>query len=547
MEYREVSLETEATTSTDSIEINSINTYDRHFPDKDPSPTLLIIDDEESSRRRLKAILQTTEEGRVLKSYFCGSLVEALEVLANTSVHVILLDKRLGADPTAPGQNGIEAIPEILQIQPHVQIIMVTGSNDHKDTVRAMSLGAVDYVTKETPDSLLLSRIHRAIALSKISINQARQDRTKSYESTELGGKSRTFKAILAQTQILSESNRPVLLLGESGTGKTEIAKWINECRRRFLKQGERPFFHINMAALSSDVVESELFGHEKGSFTDATETRQGFFELSNNGTLFLDEIGEASLDLQAKLLTVIESGEFYRLGSKKKLKSSPKIICATNRNLEEMVQKGLFREDLLMRISSFPIRMPNLDERREDVPDIIRALLPKCCKYNNVFVKFEDIPGDFIDHLMRIPLKGNIRGIEHQLDRLLVFSQRDANGKPNLKNWRGIPGLYVKKNDPFSQIAPEKTSISLKDLQSLPFDVVGSGFPGLKNFLGLITKKILEDAIHKHGRITEVAQVLHLAPGHVSTLLKQNGVVRSRAPRSSKVLSFQHSDEESL
>ena len=245
-------------------------------------------------------------------------------------------------------------------------------------------------------------------------------------------------------------------------------------------------------------------------------------------GTLFLDEIGEASLDLQAKLLTVIESGEFYRLGGKKRLKSSPKMICATNRNLEDMIQKGLFREDLYMRISSFPIRMPQLSERREDIPEIIRALLPKCCRSNNVFVKFEEIPQDFIDHLMRTPLKGNIRGVEHQIDRLLVFSQRDSQGKPILKNWRGIPGLYLKKNDSLHESPSKRTAITLNDLQELPLDVMGPDFAGLKSLLQLITKKTLIGAVKKFGRISEVAEELQLAPGHVSTLLKQHGIVRA-------------------
>ena len=189
---------------------SSQNTYDQHFPDKDPRPTLLIVDDEESSRKRLKGVLNSSEEGRTLRTVFVSSLPEALEILSTTPVHVILLDKNLGPDSSVKEHNGIEAIPDFLQIQPHAQILVVTGSNDSQDTVRAMRLGALDYVTKETPDSLLMTHIHRAITVSKISITQVCRERSGLPESTELGGKSKIFRAVLAQTQILAESNRPV-------------------------------------------------------------------------------------------------------------------------------------------------------------------------------------------------------------------------------------------------------------------------------------------------------------------------------------------------
>ncbi len=501
----------------------SNRTYERAFQDRDPSPTVLVVDDNPLDQQRLKTILSRYSESHPLKVLFASSIEEAEKVLSETQVHAVLLDKNLGPDEEDPMQNGIKAIPLLLQIQPHLQILLVTGSKDTQDAVAAIRMGAFDYVTKETPNELLLAHVTRTIEIAKLSIRCTQRERSTESFPLELGGKSKLFSDILGHVQILSESDRPILLLGDSGTGKTEIANWIHHCRKKFLSQKERPFFKINIASLPEDVIASELFGHEKGAFTDAIAPRQGYFELANNGTLFLDEIGEASLDLQAKLLTIIETGEFFRVGGTRQGKTSAKLVFATNRNLEEMVKQGKFRHDLYMRINSFPVHLPNLDQRREDIPDIIRALLPKVSKENNVPAQFDDIPKDFIEYLMNSKIEGNIRGIVHQLDRLLVFSPKDENRRPVFTNWRGIPGLYIKRNTP--KIRTSNTPITLSEIMSRPFDMMDPSFPGFKDFISLIKEKIIEDAKQKHdGDYKKIAASLKVHSSYIYPLLKRSG-----------------------
>lgn len=518
---------------------NPLTSPENYFADREPGPTILVVDDEEGARRRLKAVLSATKESRTIKVLYCANRSEAIDVLSETPVHVVLLDKNLGPDEKDDSQNGIKALDEMRHLQPHVQVLIITGSKDPQDAVEAMKLGAFDYVTKDLPDELLLCKINKAIEVSKITFKQFRQNRMSTPETSELGGKSKAFQDILAHAQILAETNRPVLLLGPSGTGKTSIASYIHQLRAKFYQQQDRPFFRVDIGALAADVVERDLFGSEKGAYTDAYKMTQGFFELANNGTLFLDEIGEASLELQAKLLTVIETGDFYRLGSTRKLNSKPKIILATNRNLEEMVAAGTFRPDLWYRIKSFPIVMPPLSARKEDIPEIIQALLPKVCKNSNVVVKFEDIPPDFIQYLSKLPLEENIRGIEHQVERLLVYSPKDEKRVPSLQGWRAIPGLYVprteKKSD--SSSANNRKSITLKDVINLPFDVVGEDFPGLKEFNDIIEQKVVADAMAKHQKIGDRSAALGVSKSYTSTLVTRAAGSNNNNPTTTPTL----------
>lgn len=493
-----------------------------YFADREPGPTILVVDDEEGARRRLKAVLSMTKDSRSIKVHYCANRAEALELLSSTPVHVALLDKNLGPDEKDDSQNGIKAIDEMRLLQPHLQVLVITGSKDPQDAVEAMKLGAFDYITKDLSDELLLCKINKAIEVSKITFKQFRQNRMSTPEASEIGGASKVFQEILSHAQILAETNRPVLLLGPSGTGKTTIASYIHKLRANFYQQQDRPFFRVDIGALAPEVVERDLFGSEKGAYTDAKMT-QGFFELSNNGTLFLDEIGEASPELQTKLLTVIETGDFYRLGSSRKLNSKPKIILATNRNLEEMVKAGTFRQDLYYRISSFPIVMPPLSARREDIGDIIRALLPKVCKANNVPAKFEQLPPEFIAYIQTLPLQGNIREVEHLVERLLVYSPKDENRLPIMKDWKATLGIYARKSDRKSESTnSDRKSISMKDIATLPFDVLGSDFPGLTKFREMIDQKVVAEAISKHQKIDDRATALRVSKGHMSRLVTQ-------------------------
>lgn len=487
-------------------------------------PTILIIDDQLSDQLRLQIILDKNFNKNEIKVLVALSIEEAESLLLEHQVHVVLLDKNIDKNKDETQKNGVHFIPTLLQIQPHLEILVITGSGNFDDVKEALKFGASDFISKDSSNELLIARIKKTIRYAQTSLENKQNNRSTSSFPIELGGSSKIFRQILAQTEILAETERPILLLGSSGTGKSEIAKWIHCCRENFLDQKNKPFFSLNIATLSSEVLESELFGHEKGAFTDALNAKQGFFEIAQNGTLFLDEIGEASLDLQTKLLTVIETGEFFRVGGNRKLKSNAKVIFATNRDLEKMVKAGQFRLDLFMRINSFPVIMPDLEDRKEDIPEIIKALLPKVSQQNNVKVTYSDIPKDFIEHLMTQKIEGNIRGIVHQLDRLLVLSPRDENRKPLLNQWRSIPGLYFKSNKQIQYNQNLKnTPITLQEIQERSFDVVGPTFPGMKELISTLKDKIIQDAFLKNnGELKNTAQSLKVAISYIYPLMKR-------------------------
>ncbi|MBI3534385.1 MAG: sigma-54-dependent Fis family transcriptional regulator, partial [Deltaproteobacteria bacterium] len=248
---------------------------------------------------------------------------------------------------------------------------------------------------------------------------------------------------------------------------------------------------------------------------------KAGIFELANGGTLFLDEIGEASPDLQVKLLKVIEEGKFTRLGGQTVIHAKFKLICATNRDLKQMVASGRFREDLYMRIATFPIRVPNLQERKEDIPEIIKAILPKVCTDNKVYISYRDIPRECIDHICKNPIPGNIRGLDHLFSRLLVHATKDKKGKPIWDNWRDIldgtndsTGVVRKQNG-------VDGAITLQQLINAPLDVMSSDFPGLREILDVITNRIFLAAMSKHKRNKEIAKVLRLSESVVSVKIR--------------------------
>jgi len=330
----------------------------------------------------------------------------------------------------------------------------------------------------------------------------------------------------------MAESSRPILLIGETGTGKSHSARLIHEYRKLFLKQKDRPFFSANVAELGKDRIENELFGHEKGAYTGADQMKQGYVELSDGGTLFLDEIGELPLHLQATLLKVLDEKKFRRLGSGTERTSNFQLICATNRSLEDMIEKGEFREDLYMRISTLILKLPNLEERREDIPELVRALLPKACVENSIFVSFEDIPTDFIDYLQDVPFKGNVRGLEQQLSRLLLFSPRDRQGRPLLSRWREVEGLAMKRFSANAKQSPK----SLAEFVSQNLDFLSPEFAGYPKFMADLSEKIFRSAFARLGTAAEVARVFKVTDGAISYRRKSLGITDSSSGRGKKV-----------
>ena len=337
--------------------------------------SVLIVDDEVGARESFKMILKNDYEVFLAK--------DAEEAFLQIKVHspdVILLDIIL------PDLDGLKVLEKIKQNDPDIIVIMITATKTVKTAVQAMKLGAYDYVTKPFDIDELRLIITRSLSTKALEqeVKYRREEMDKSFDFGNIIGKSKLMKEIFKVVKQIADSKSTALIMGDSGTGKELISRAIhyNSNRKSY------PFVTINCAAIPDTLIESELFGHEKGAFTNAIERKLGRFEVAHQGTLFLDEIGELSLATQAKILRFLEEKEFNRVGGSKTIKVDVRLITATNKNLNQMIKKGSFREDLYYRINVIPIVIPPLRERKEDIPILIDHFINKFSVENNKNVK---------------------------------------------------------------------------------------------------------------------------------------------------------------
>lgn len=485
---------------------------------------LLIVDDEKICQERIKFMLEGISLGERVKLYHAYSVDDAFEQLyKNPQIKVMLLDKNI---KTKDGENnGIDFITHFIQQSPDLQIIMLTGSKEKEDVVKAMRNGAFGFSYKAEKDDLICEQIIKAFSHAK----RLERNQLPSQRGISLPGTSLAVKILRQQINAIAETNRPLLLLGETGTGKTTVAKMVHQIQNEKLKRSSRPFIALNLAAIPANMIEGELFGHAKGAYTDATSDRAGLLVQANGGTLFLDEIGEASLDIQKKLLKVLEEKEFYPLGSNKSVKVSFRLVCATNKNLEELVEKNLFREDLFMRINTFAVNIPGLDKRKEDIPAIVKSILPKCCEENNVYIQFEDIPSDFIEYIQNNKVKGNFRGIEHKVSQLLVYSPKDKQGIPDLKNWQ----RYILTSPVKSVSKKNQKEISISEIISRGFNLSDIAENGLEEVIDIIEAKLIKQAEKSELNREDTAKLFKVTVSKVYRMinkLKQKGLVDSQS-----------------
>ncbi len=374
-----------------------------------PKKRLLLIDDEPRVRASLKMVLEPLYD---IAQASDGP--EGLDIFRKESPDLVLLDIVL------PGTDGLAVLQMLRTERKSTPVVMLTGTKSVKSAVDAMKLGAADYLSKPFDVDELRIVIDRALNSSELEqeVTQLRAQVVKRYAFHNLIGKSQGMQEIYAKIEQVADSRTTVLITGESGTGKELVAKALhyNSSRR------ERPFVALNCAALPETLIESELFGHEKGSFTDATARRVGQFELANTGTLFLDEIGDLSPITQAKLLRVIQEREFTRIGGVQPIKVDVRIVAATNKNLDDLVRKGQFREDLYYRINVIALYLPPLRERAEDIPLIANHFLEKRLE------EAQRPPIEFgkeaLELLTRYPWPGNVRELENFIEQAFIWSQ---------------------------------------------------------------------------------------------------------------------------
>lgn len=368
--------------------------------------TILIVEDNESMAKMLQQAL--TGEG--YRIFLARDKQEGIEKIQRENIDLVLSDLRL------PSGTGIDILQATREQSPFIPVIIMTAYGKIEDAVRAVKEGAYDFITKPFDPELLLLLIGRALEKQRLLTENLLLRESKDTGTPVLIGNSQKFLEALNLAHRVAPSKATVLLLGESGTGKEVFAKAIHHLSLH--KDG--PFVAINCAAIPKELLESELFGHEKGSFTGATEKRIGKFELANRGTIFLDEIGEMELGLQAKLLRVLQGEEIERVGGSKKIRIDTRIIAASNRELKAAVKEKTFREDLFYRLSVFPIVLPPLRERREDIPFLVYHLLSL---YNRELKKhIQDISKSAMELLIQQPWKGNIRELGNCIERALIL-----------------------------------------------------------------------------------------------------------------------------
>ncbi|MGZ3494971.1 MAG: sigma-54-dependent transcriptional regulator [Thermodesulfobacteriota bacterium] len=372
------------------------------------SRSVLIVDDEVGARESLKMILKSDYEVFLAR--------DAEEGFLQIKVHspdVILLDIIL------PDLDGLKVLERIKQSDPDVIVIMITATKTVKTAVEAMKLGAYDYVTKPFDIDELRLIISRSLSTKALEqeVKYRREEMDKSFDFGNIIGKSKSMKEIFKVVKQIADSKSTALIMGESGTGKELISRAIhyNSNRKGY------PFVTINCAAIPETLIESELFGHEKGAFTNAIERKLGRCEVAHQGTLFLDEIGELSLATQAKILRFLEEREFNRVGGSKTIKVDVRLITATNKDLNQMIKKALFREDLYYRINVVPILIPPLRERKEDIPLLVEHFINRFSVENNKNVK--GITKEALDLMMQYEWPGNIRELENLIERVIALT----------------------------------------------------------------------------------------------------------------------------
>jgi DNA-binding NtrC family response regulator len=377
---------------------------------------ILLIDDEARVRTSLKMVLEPSYD--ILQA---ADAQEGLDVFRKEGPDLVLLDVVL------PGSDGLAILQTLRAESKMVPVIMLTGTKSVKTAVDAMKLGAADYLSKPFDVDELRIVIDRALNSLELEreVKQLRSQVVQRYAFHNLIGKSPGMQEIYAKIEQVSDSRTTVLVTGESGTGKELVAKALhyNSSRR------DRPCIALNCAALPETLIESELFGHEKGSFTDATARRMGQFELAHTGTLFLDEIGDLSPVTQAKLLRVLQEREFTRIGGTQSIKVDVRIVAATNKNLEELVRKGQFREDLYYRINVIALYLPPLRDRGEDIALLAKHFLAKRVEEEKrPRIEFSK---DALETLARYPWPGNVRELENIVEQAFIWSQQAAQITP--------------------------------------------------------------------------------------------------------------------
>ncbi|MBZ9779391.1 sigma-54 dependent transcriptional regulator [Psychroflexus sp. CAK8W] len=373
-------------------------------------PRLLIIEDEDAIRRVLKKILSEEEKNYNIDEAEDGLI--GIELIKKNSYDLVLCDIKM------PKMDGMEVLSACQKLQPELPVIMISGHGDLETAVETMRMGAFDYISKPPDLNRLLNTVRIALDHTQLA-QENKQLKKKVSKQFEMVGKSEELDQIKSMINKVAPTEARVLITGENGTGKELVAHWLHEKSNR----NKGPFIEVNCAAIPSELIESELFGHVKGAFTSANKDRAGKFEAANGGTIFLDEIGDMSLSAQAKVLRALQENRVQRVGSDKDIKVDVRVIAATNKNLKEEINERNFREDLYHRLAVIIIHVPALKDRRADIPELIHHFTEKIAKEQGTKPKVFEAKA--VSLLEKLNWTGNIRELRNVVERLIILGDQ--------------------------------------------------------------------------------------------------------------------------
>ncbi len=402
-------------------------------------PTILAVDDEPTILKSLSGIL--SDEGFEVLTASNG--YEALKIIDQESPDLVLLDIWM------PGIDGIETLQEIKRTNPFLQVVIISGHGTIETAVKATKSGAYDFIEKPLSIEKVVVTINNALNFRQLE-EENRFLRKKTLEKHSISGNSPPIKALKKQIAIAAPTNAWIMITGENGTGKELVARTIHQMSHR----ADKPLIDVNCAAIPEELIESELFGHEKGAFTGATGKKRGKFEVANGGTIFLDEIGDMSLKTQAKILRILQEQKFERVGGTRTLTVDVRVIAASNKDLEKEIQKETFRDDLFYRINVIPIEVPRLRDRAEDIPLLVETFLKGC--HEEGCCNLKTITAEALEHLKAYPWPGNVRELKNLVERLGIMTESDVIGEEH------IPASYSRQGP----VAPGGVSLEADSLK---------------------------------------------------------------------------------
>jgi DNA-binding NtrC family response regulator len=467
--------------------------------------TVLVVDDDPTQRRLMQAVLE--KQGHSFQGAEDGDA--GLAAVKRGGIDVVMLDMIM------PGMDGVETLEAIKAREPDLPVIMLTAHGGIETVVRAMRAGAVDFFVKPASPERIAVSLRNALKVKDLSSEVTRLKKTRSGQLgfADMIAGAPAMRQVVRLGERAAKSNIPILITGESGVGKELVARSIAAASDR----AGRPFVAVNCGAIPENLVESTLFGHEKGSFTGAVAKHLGKFQEADGGTLFLDEIGELPLDMQVKLLRALQEGEVDPVGSRRPVKVDVRIISATNRDLTEQVKTGAFREDLFYRLNVFPIEVPSLAKRRDDIPALVRHFIARFNAQEGKAVL--DATGETMDLLARHEWKGNVRQLENAVFRAVVLSDGDyltpedfpqiSGLTPTLREAEAMPAPAPANASAAPSSAEVFDAAALADEDdALRVDILDAG--GHLRSLEAIERDLIAFAIETYsGRMAEVARRL--------------------------------------